>query len=187
MGYFAKMIINIFPLKNIFIQFCFCQLLADYRELFFGNNVKSPLSYCTERDFIFNGFICKQVQDQRYVFNIIEQFLCLLFRQPYGTQVAKAQSKAAQQKLTYRSVLGDDRDIPAWIDDAIKKAVHIDPYKRYQQISEFIVDMRRPNRKFLNKSRPPLMEQNPLLFWKSMSFILLTIIIYLLSTHPGIN
>lgn len=41
--------------------------------------------------------------------------------------------------------------------------------------------------KFLNKSRPPLMEQNPLLFWKSMSFILLTIIIYLLSTHPGIN
>ncbi len=108
-------------------------------------------------------------------------------RQPYGTQVAKAHSKAAQQKLTYRSVLGDDREIPAWIDDAIKKAVHIDPYNRYQQISEFIIDMRRPNRKFLNKSRPPLMEQNPLLFWKSISFILLIIIIYLLSTHPGIN
>jgi len=108
-------------------------------------------------------------------------------RQPYGTQVAKAHTKAAQLKLNYRSVLGDDREIPAWIDEAIKKAVHINPYKRYNQISEFIYDMRRPNRQFLNKSRPPLMEQNPLLFWKSMSLIMFVIIIFLLGTHPGIK
>ena len=32
------------------------------------------------------------------------------------------------------------------------------------------------------QSRPPLMEQNPLLFWKGLSFTMLIIIIYLLLT-----
>jgi serine/threonine protein phosphatase PrpC len=108
-------------------------------------------------------------------------------RLPYGTQVAKAQSKSAQQKLNYQSVLDDDRTIPAWVDETIKKAVHPDPYKRYGEISEFIYDLRRPNKTFLNKTRPPLMERSPVLFWKSLSLILFIIIIFLLSTHPEIS
>lgn len=43
---------------------------------------------------------------------------------PYGAQVAKARTKAAQAKLKYGSVLDDEREIPAWIDDVLKKAVH---------------------------------------------------------------
>jgi serine/threonine protein kinase/serine/threonine protein phosphatase PrpC len=108
-------------------------------------------------------------------------------RQPYGTQVAKAQTKTAQRNLKYHSVLDDEREIPAWIDEAIKKSVHPNPYKRYSQLSEFIYDMRRPNSNFLNKSRPPLMDQNPLLFWKSISLILFIIIIFLLTTQAGIE
>ena len=108
-------------------------------------------------------------------------------RLPYGTQVAKAQSKAAQRKLIYQSVLDDDRTIPAWVDETIKKAVHPDPYKRYGEISEFIYDLRHPNKTFLSKSRPPLIERSPVLFWKSLSLILFIIIIFLLSTHPDIN
>jgi serine/threonine protein kinase len=108
-------------------------------------------------------------------------------RLPYGTQVAKAQSKSAQRKLNYQSVLDDDRTIPAWVDESIKKAVHPDPYKRYGEISEFIFDLRHPNKTFLNKTRPPLMERSPVLFWKSLSLILFIIIIFLLSTHPEIN
>lgn len=108
-------------------------------------------------------------------------------RQPYGTQVAKALTKAAQRKLSYRSVLDGEREIPAWIDEALKKSVHPDPNYRYHHLSEFVTDMRHPNRAFLNKSRPPLMEQNPLVFWKSVSLILFIILIYLLATHPGIK
>jgi serine/threonine protein phosphatase PrpC len=108
-------------------------------------------------------------------------------RLPYGTQVAKAQTKSAQRKLNYQSVLDDDRTIPAWVDETIKKAVHPDPYKRYGEISEFIYDLRHPNKSFLNKTRPPLMERSPVLFWKSLSLILFIIIIFLMSTHPDIN
>lgn len=100
---------------------------------------------------------------------------------PYGAQVAKSRTKAAQAKLKYGSVLDDEREIPAWIDDVLKKAVHPNPYKRYEELSEFIHDLRHPNKAFLNKRRPPLLESNPALFWKGVSFVLAIIIAILLS------
>ncbi|MES2408510.1 MAG: bifunctional protein-serine/threonine kinase/phosphatase [Pseudomonadota bacterium] len=100
---------------------------------------------------------------------------------PYGTQVAKARTKSAQNKLKYDSVLDEDREIPAWIDDVLRKAVHPNPYKRYEELSEFLFDLRHPNQAFLNKKRPPLMERNPAAFWKSVSFILAIIIAILLT------
>ena len=100
---------------------------------------------------------------------------------PYGAQVAKSRTKAAQNKLRYDSVLDDEREIPVWIDDALRKVLHPNPYKRYEELSEFVYDLRHPNQAFLNKTRPPLMERNPVLFWKSMSFILAVIVVMLLS------
>ncbi|MCG6969566.1 MAG: bifunctional protein-serine/threonine kinase/phosphatase [Gammaproteobacteria bacterium] len=108
-------------------------------------------------------------------------------RLPYGTQVAKATSRAAQRKLVYQSVLDDQRTIPAWVDEAIRKAVHPNPYKRYDEISEFVQDLRQPNRIFLNRSRPPLLERNPIMFWKGLSLTLFLFIVLLLSTHPMIH
>ena len=98
----------------------------------------------------------------------------------YGTQVAKSTTKAAQKKLKYTSLPGDEREIPIWIDDTLRKAVHPDPYKRYGELSEFIFDLRHPNKEYLNKTRPPLIERNPVVFWKSISFVLLMIIAMLL-------
>ena len=101
-------------------------------------------------------------------------------RLPYGAQVARSHTRAAQKKLRYRSLLADDRDIPAWIDEAIKKAVYPDPRKRYEELSEFLYDLRHPNRAFLNRTRPPLMERDPVLFWKGTSFFLLLVVVILL-------
>lgn len=101
-------------------------------------------------------------------------------RLPYGTNVAKARTKAAQRKLNYQSLLNDERAIPFWIDATLCKAVHPDPYKRYQELSEFIYDLRHPNLKFLHKSQPPLIERNPLAFWKGLSLSLVIIIVLLL-------
>lgn len=101
-------------------------------------------------------------------------------RLPYGTQVAKSRTRAAQKKLSYDPVLEDDREIPVWIDEALRKAVHPNPYRRYEELSEFVFDLRHPNKEFLNKTRAPLLERNPVLFWKSISFILIVIIAILL-------
>jgi len=105
-------------------------------------------------------------------------------RLPYGTQVARTTNRAAQRKLVYRSLLDDDRSLPVWIDQSIRKAVHPSPYKRYDEISEFVHDLRQPNPSYTNKQRAPLLERNPVLFWKGLSSILLLIIVLLLSTHP---
>ncbi len=99
---------------------------------------------------------------------------------PYGTEVAKCKNKAAQNKLAYDFLRYARRDIPAWVDDAIKKAVHPDPYKRYEELSEFIFDLYHPNKAFLNKTRPPLLERNPMVFWKVLSLIQTVIILILL-------
>lgn len=106
---------------------------------------------------------------------------------PYGTQVAMSRTKVAQSRLKYRSVLDDEREVSAWIDEAIKKSLHPDPYKRYDVLSEFIYDLRHPNKAFLSKTRPPLMERNPVVFWQCISVILVIIVIALLATHPSIK
>lgn len=96
---------------------------------------------------------------------------------PYGTQVPKSRTRAAQRKLAYRSVLREEREIPAWVDDAIRKAVEPDPLARHEELSEFVFDLHHPNREFLNKTKPPLMERNPVIFWKSVSLLLLLALI----------
>ena len=105
-------------------------------------------------------------------------------RLPYGAQVARARTKSQQRKLRYKSALDDNRAIPAWIDGALKKAVHPDPYQRYGELSEFVFDLRHPNKKFLESSPTPLMERDPLLFWKGLSaalFVVVLVLIFLLS------
>jgi serine/threonine protein phosphatase PrpC/ribosomal protein L39E len=91
---------------------------------------------------------------------------------PYGAEVARARTKARQKKLRYKSLLNENRDIPVWVDGALKKAVHHDPYQRYDELSEFVFDLRRPNKTFLDTAAKPLIEHDPLLFWKSLSAIL---------------
>ncbi|MDB5885430.1 MAG: protein kinase [Polaromonas sp.] len=106
-------------------------------------------------------------------------------RLPYGTQVAQARTQAAQRRLRYDPVLDDDREIPAWIDGVLEKAVHPSPLKRYDTLSEYVHDLRRPNRAFLSRSRPPLAERHPVAFWKGISAILAVMLLVLLFTRFG--
>ena len=55
----------------------------------------------------------------------------------YATQVPKAKTKQAQSRLRYGAVLGNRREIPVWIDEAIKKSVLPMPQKRYEDLTEF--------------------------------------------------
>lgn len=102
-------------------------------------------------------------------------------RLPYGTGVAKSTTKTAQSKLSYAPVVEVRREIPVWVDEALRKAMHPNPYKRYEELSEFLFDLRHPNKTFLARTRPPLMERNPVAFWKGVSFIMAIIIAILLS------
>jgi serine/threonine protein kinase/serine/threonine protein phosphatase PrpC len=93
-------------------------------------------------------------------------------RLPYGAETARIRTKAQQKKLRYKSALNDNRDIPIWVDGALNKAVHPDPYYRYGELSEFVFDLRHPNEEFVKPSTKPLLERDPVLFWKCLSAIL---------------
>lgn len=100
---------------------------------------------------------------------------------PYGTDAAAATTRAKQRKLVYRSVLDDERDVPAWIDGVLRKAVHPEPAKRHQEVSELLYDLRHPRKEMSGDRRRPLMERNPLAFWQGLSALLALAVLALLA------
>ncbi len=104
---------------------------------------------------------------------------------PYGPHIARARTKSQQRKLRYSSAIDDNREVPAWIDGALKRAVHPDPNKRYEELSEFVFDLRRPNANYLNSPHLPLIERNPLLFWQCLSMLLACMVLVLLFLQYG--
>lgn len=91
---------------------------------------------------------------------------------PYGTEIAQANSVSAQRKLSYKSIINDDSELPMWIDDTLEHALKMDPLKRYPVVSEFIHDLRQPNKLFLAKTKPPLIQRDPIMFWQWISITL---------------
>ncbi len=103
-------------------------------------------------------------------------------RLPYGAQAARVRTRAHSRKLKYRSALDDNRDIPSWVDGALKRAVHPNPDRRYESLSEFLFDLRQPNPDYLRASIP-LIERNPALFWKCSTALLTLIVIAMAAAH----
>ena len=102
-------------------------------------------------------------------------------RLPYGARMATARSRAQQRGTPYSPAFDNESEIPAWIDATLRKAVHPDPNKRYAELSEFIYDLRHPNETFLRSASAPLIERNPLAFWKGLSFVLGCVVLVLLA------
>jgi len=99
---------------------------------------------------------------------------------PYGAEVARATSRAAQNRLVYRSAVTDDNETPAWVDDALRRALHPSPLKRQTSLSEFITDLKQPSQAFMARARPSLIERDPLRFWKGLSIALGFVVVGLL-------
>ncbi len=67
-----------------------------------------------------------------------------------------------------------NKNIPDWFDSIILRTIAIDPKNRYCHYSEFFYELKSPdNVKPFFKKDTPLLERDPLFFYKSASFILL--------------
>jgi serine/threonine protein phosphatase PrpC len=106
---------------------------------------------------------------------------------PYGAQAAQARTRAQFGKLRYRSAALGDRGVPVWVDGTLERAVHPNPAKRYDSLSEFLFDLRQPNANYVTSSAAPLIERNPLLFWKSTTIVLALTVIVLLAMLHGMH
>jgi serine/threonine protein phosphatase PrpC/predicted Ser/Thr protein kinase len=126
-------------------------------------------------------FLGEPGSQQSDVFSLgVIAYQMLSGRLPYGARVPQARTREAQRRLVYASVLDETREIPSWIDEALQRAVRIDPDKRYAELSELVYDLRHPSKASLARTRPPLLERNPAAFWKGVSFILALVIVVLL-------
>lgn len=85
---------------------------------------------------------------------------------PYGNMPEKP-DRAKLARLSYKPSFYCNNMVPVWIDGALKKACHLSPQMRYDELSEFLHDLSTPNPQFLKgQDTAPLIERNPLLFWK---------------------
>jgi len=91
---------------------------------------------------------------------------------PYGKAIANAETPSAFKKLKYIPISHHVANIPGWIDRTLQKAVEIEPINRYEKMSELESDLRKPNPDFLKETSRPLLERNPIAFWKFTSILL---------------
>ena len=68
------------------------------------------------------------------------------------------------RRMTYISACHFNPTLPVWIDGALKRAVHPNPTRRYESLSEFLYDLSHP-------SPFPLRERNPVAFWRRTAIV----------------
>jgi serine/threonine protein phosphatase PrpC/predicted Ser/Thr protein kinase len=123
----------------------------------------------------FLGHLGTQTSDLYALAVITYQMLSGKF--PYGSEIAQANSVSAQRKLKYKSIINEDSELPIWIDDTLERALKMNPLQRYSVLSEFTHDLRQPNTLFLAKTKPPLIQRDPVMFWQGISLILFILLI----------
>jgi len=93
-------------------------------------------------------------------------------KEPYGAKWEKSTTLRDFSLLEYTPSFKHQPMVPYWMDGALKKALTIRPESRYQTLSEFLHDLKHPNPAFLEARNLPLLERDPLLFWKWLSALL---------------
>ncbi|MDT8312017.1 MAG: bifunctional protein-serine/threonine kinase/phosphatase, partial [Methylophaga sp.] len=93
-------------------------------------------------------------------------------RLPYGEAYAKARQPQQLNRLIYRPLNELQPTIPHWVDKAIRRAVQFNPARRYEVLSEFEADIKKPNPAYLREEQAPLLERHPLAFWRGISVLL---------------
>lgn len=101
-------------------------------------------------------------------------------RLPYGTQVAQIRARKDLRALRYDPARADNNGVPDWVDAALRRAVHPVAAHRQATMSEFLADLQSPSAKWARQAAGPLIERNPLAFWKSLCAVLCLIILILL-------
>jgi serine/threonine protein phosphatase PrpC len=90
---------------------------------------------------------------------------------PYGPAYEKAFDFKSFQRLHYISAMKHNPLVPFWLDKALQKALSIRPENRYEALSEWLQDLKRPNPNWLHPNSQPLLEKNPLAFWQGVAFV----------------
>ncbi len=104
-------------------------------------------------------------------------------RLPYGARMARASNRAQQARVAYTPLATYRQDLPVWLNDTFRKSVHPDPAKRQEVLSEFTHDLRQARAGSLAGRTVPIIEKNPVLFWKIACALLAATVLAQLVWH----
>lgn len=93
---------------------------------------------------------------------------------PYGKGFANA---AGVKRAVYMPATTRRKDIPDWMDAALEESVRTSPTERTDVLSALVENLRKPNTALGFGRERPLIERNPVAFWKGVSLVLVLIII----------
>ncbi len=99
---------------------------------------------------------------------------------PYGEMPERWPERKSSGGLTYIPATDHNPLIPRWLDGALRKAVQLDPKQRYGELSEFTFDLSHPNPSLIREDYRPLIERNPVAFWRGLAVVLLVLNLVLL-------
>jgi serine/threonine protein kinase len=157
-----------------------CVQVAGLQEIYTpiqDNHVAGTANYIAPE--LFDGFQATPKSDM-YSLGVTLYTMLSQGHFPYG-ELEKAQK---HNHYDYVSVRQYNQQVPVWMDGALEKSVHPNPEKRYERFSEFLRDLCQPNQSLM-KTHAPLIERNPIGFWRGVSIIMLCInlILIWLLTH----
>ncbi|BCE03257.1 protein kinase domain-containing protein [Marinicellulosiphila megalodicopiae] len=102
---------------------------------------------------------------------------------PFGDAFLKPNKLEQFEKLKYTPASIHNPLVPMWLDGTLKKAMSMQPENRYASLSEFLYDLKNPNKDFLKLQNTPIMNRNPVLFWQSVSAVLMLLLIISVSIN----
>lgn len=100
---------------------------------------------------------------------------------PYGAMPDNWDKPDFMDELEYTPISDFNKTVPDWVNAAIKKAVSPYPAQRYAELSEFQYDLKKPNTNLIIEDQRPLIDRNPVAFWKGLCGMLMLFILFLLS------
>jgi serine/threonine protein phosphatase PrpC len=100
---------------------------------------------------------------------------------PYGLQVTRIRTPADARKLRYIPVRHLRPDLPEWLDAVLHKALHPDPAKRQEAVSELMHDLHSPSHSMRQRRSTPLVERNPVVFWQTSTLVLALVVLWLVA------
>jgi len=93
-------------------------------------------------------------------------------RLPYGLQATRVRTPRDLRDLRYVPLRHVRPELPDWLDAVLGKALHPDPVKRQEAVSEFAHDLKSPGPSFHRSRAAPLTERHPVRFWQGVALLL---------------
>ncbi|MCI2282967.1 protein kinase [Colwellia sp. MSW7] len=104
---------------------------------------------------------------------------------PYGDKIEECQTAFEYDRLRYISATVANPIIPIWFDRTLARGVSFDLEQRYDNIPEFIQDLKKPNPTYLLDDPKVTKNKSQVLFWQLLSgfWILMLILVVALFTQ----